>query len=156
MVDPNRQAIPAGTGAHLILYDGECGLCNGLVRFVLKHDHKTLFAFAPLQGDTAASTLRSHGVEQGPLTTFYVIPNYRSASALLAKADRPVRRQAPRMALAGGRARPNRAAAFRGPAVHDVIARHRYRLFGREQLCQLPSPDERTRFVEWQPHTDRG
>ena len=47
------------TGRHLVFYDGECGLCDRSVQFLLKHDKDRIFDFAPLQGETAALWLVS-------------------------------------------------------------------------------------------------
>jgi predicted DCC family thiol-disulfide oxidoreductase YuxK len=154
MAVPNQQAIPAGKEVHLILYDGECSLCNGLVRFVLTRDRKAVFEFAPLQGETVAA-MRSDSTEQEPLTTFYVIPNYRLASAPLAQSQALwfVARHLgwPWRAAALGRILPRRFTDW----LYDLVARHRYSLFGRQQLCLMPSPHDRARFVDWQPHADR-
>jgi predicted DCC family thiol-disulfide oxidoreductase YuxK len=50
------------TGHPIVLYDGDCGLCNRWVQFVLKRDRRQLFRFASLQSETARELLREHGV----------------------------------------------------------------------------------------------
>ncbi len=57
----------------LLLYDGVCGLCNRLVRFVLKRDTAARFRFASLQSDYAARILQRHGLELRDLDTVYVV-----------------------------------------------------------------------------------
>ncbi|NGX54495.1 MAG: hypothetical protein KR126chlam2_00106 [Chlamydiae bacterium] len=51
----------------IIFYDGECPLCNRAVRFVLQADHKALFKFAPLGGETAAAKLKNLEVKKSTL-----------------------------------------------------------------------------------------
>lgn len=55
---------PSLSGRPLLFYDGSCGLCDRSVQFVIEHDKKKLFLFAPLQGETAKKVLA--GVEQLP------------------------------------------------------------------------------------------
>ena len=57
----------------VLLYDGVCGLCNRLVRFVLKRDRRAHFRFASLQSDYAARILKSHGLDPHDLNTLYVL-----------------------------------------------------------------------------------
>ncbi len=66
-------------GIHLIFYDGECGLCNHLVEFLLKIDKKELFVFAPLQGETAAELLKDLPQKFKDLDTLILVKNYKSA-----------------------------------------------------------------------------
>lgn len=51
--------MPSPAEQPLIFYDGTCGMCHGVVRFLLKHDHQRIFLFAPLQGETAAKILKA-------------------------------------------------------------------------------------------------
>lgn len=63
-------------GIHLIFYDGECGLCDHLVEFLLKADKKELFVFAPLQGKTAAALLKDCKFKD--LDTLILVKDYES------------------------------------------------------------------------------
>jgi predicted DCC family thiol-disulfide oxidoreductase YuxK len=143
------QALVPARGEHLILYDGVCGLCNRLNRFVLFHDAGAVFDFASLQSGVGRSVLQRFGRNTENLTTFYVVVNYRSESpALLSKT------QAFSFVLktldAGGawlwvfRLFPN--------ALLDVgyglIARNRYLIFGQSGSCPMPSPEFRKRFID--------
>ncbi len=149
MTESARQAVASVRGEHLILYDGVCGLCNQLNRFVLLRDSRAVFHFAPLQSTTGRSVLRRFGRNAGNLTTFYVVANYRSESpALLWKA---------RAALfvmktldSGGawlwavRMLPNTLLDLG----YDLIARSRYRVFGRSEICLMPNAEFRRRFID--------
>ena len=57
----------------ILLYDGICGLCNRLVRFVLKHDTAARFRFASLQSGYAAAILQRHGFDADDLDTVYLV-----------------------------------------------------------------------------------
>jgi predicted DCC family thiol-disulfide oxidoreductase YuxK len=139
-----EQTSRGGAGSHLLLYDGECGLCDRLVQFVLPRDSRGVFRFASLQGPTGRKFL--HGA---PLTTVYVVADYRTARArVLAKAD---------AALFVVRALgwPWKATAVFGvlPTAlldrgYDFVATHRYRVFGKVDQCLMPRPEFRDRFID--------
>lgn len=73
---------------HIVFYDGNCGLCDRVVRFVLKEDKKHHFVFAPLQGETASRYLRSLPPELRFTDSLILIENFRTAPrvSILAKA----------------------------------------------------------------------
>ncbi len=134
---------------HLLLYDGVCGLCNGLVRFLLPRDPDEVFVFASLQSAIGQSFVRRFGETADDLTTFYVIANYRSAApAVLVKSRAALFVSA----ALGGIWRAAGLLRIVPPAlldrVYDLIARHRYRVFGRSETCPLPAPGDRHRFID--------
>jgi predicted DCC family thiol-disulfide oxidoreductase YuxK len=57
----------------LVLYDGVCALCNGLVKFVVKRDRRDRFRFAPLQEELARGIVTRHGGDPDQLDTMYVV-----------------------------------------------------------------------------------
>ena len=65
---------------HLVFYDGNCGLCDRIVRFLLKKDQRHLFIFAPLQGETASLYLKQLPPEMKFSDSLILIENYRSSS----------------------------------------------------------------------------
>jgi predicted DCC family thiol-disulfide oxidoreductase YuxK len=134
---------------HLILYDGVCGLCDRLVQFVLRHDHRARFRFAALQSAVAAERLRRFGKEPTDLDTVYVIADADGAQPRL--------RQKGRAALfvlraLGGLFWLSAPLALLPTFVidffYDRVARSRYRIFGKLDACRLPTPAERARFLE--------
>jgi len=149
MAKGHAQAPSGSGGAHLVLYDGVCGLCNRLLQFLLAHDRRAAFSFAPLQGPTAKSVVARFGGNPDDLTTFYVCANFRTDDArVLAKSDAAlfVARELgwPWRTLTAARVVPK---VFRD-ALYDVVARTRYRVFGRYEQCLAPRPEFRSRFVE--------
>ena len=135
--------------ANLVLYDGVCGLCNRLLQFVLAHDRRGVFRFASLQSATGQTMVARAGGDAGELTTFYVFANYETAEA------RPLTRSGAALFVASRLGWPWKAARVLGilPKVlldraYDLVARSRYRLFGRLEHCVVPRPEHRRRFVD--------
>ena len=143
------QARSAAEGAHLVLYDGVCGLCDGLVQFLLEHDARGMFAFASLQSGMARELVERFGRDPDELSTFYVVEDYhgngarmssRSSAALFVAARLPW----PWRAAVVLRVLPRR---IRDRA-YGLVARSRYRLFGRFERCLMPRPEFRHRFID--------
>ena len=134
----------------IILYDGVCGLCNRLVQFVLRHDRRDLFRFASLQSEFAAAILRRHGIAPGELDTFYLVRDCEQPGEQLAA------RSEAALAVARGLGGIWGAVAFplrMLPAGvrdwgYNLVARHRYRLFGKYDVCPLPEARHRHRFLD--------
>jgi len=136
-------------GRHLILYDGVCGLCNRLNQFVLLRDGSAIFDFASLQSATGRSVLERFGQDNEGLSTFYVVENYESRTpTLLAKASAALFVMnelgigAPWISIF--RVLPHALLDFG----YDIIARNRYRIFGRMQTCIVPRAEFRKRFID--------
>jgi predicted DCC family thiol-disulfide oxidoreductase YuxK len=133
----------------IILYDGLCMLCSRLVPFVLERDQAALLRVATLQSAFAQQALMRHGEEPGCLDTLYVLldPGLPSERLLAgAQAVLYVLRR-----LKG----PWRFASLLGflpprllDLAYNLVARNRYRLFGRSAACVPPRPEWRDRFVE--------
>ena len=133
----------------IVLYDGVCALCNGLVRFVLARDREGVFRFASLQGEVARATLARHGRNPDSLDTLIVVLDAglpterlldRSTAALFVLTGLP------------GIWKPLGRALSLVPApardvVYRLIARTRYRTFGKYDACPLPPPGVRDRFL---------
>ena len=134
---------------HLVLYDGVCGLCNRVLQFLLRHDRRGVFSFAALQSGIGQAMVRRFGGTPDDLTSFYVVANYRAPDA------RAFTRSDGVLFVAGQLGWPWRAARLIVVVpktirdwVYDVVARTRYRVFGRYDQCLLPRPEFRSRFVE--------
>lgn len=131
----------------LVLYDGVCALCNRLVRFLLRHDHGDEFRFAPLQSEFGRSLLRGYGKTPVDLDTVWVVAEYGGKSA------RPLTKSSAVLyvvAQLGGGWRLS-AVGWIIPhvlrdALYDIVARRRYRWFGKYDACPLPAEEERKKF----------
>ncbi len=143
---PSREA--AAAGAHVILYDGLCGVCNRLNRFVIDRDPRGRFRFAALQSETARRLLAPHGRSPDDLATLFVVARESSGERVLERSDASffVLQQLgqPWRAIALMRVLPRRLRDWG----YDLFARHRYRLLGRHDACPLPSPSDLERFLE--------
>ena len=132
----------------VILYDGICGLCNRGVRFLLKRDRKGVFRFAALQSAASKKILARHGIEPDALDTFYVVSDFGMAG------ERTLSKSAAALYIAarlGGVWKV--AAVLRIPSwlrdlAYDLIARNRYRIFGKYDACPLPEARYRDRFID--------
>ncbi len=149
MVDFGMQQPVGPADTHLILHDGACGLCSRLVQFVLRHDRRGVFSFAALQSAVGRSVVASIGGRPDDLTSFYVVADYRSA------APRVFTRSDAALFVASALPWPWRAARFLRfvpstirNAVYDAVARHRYRVFGRDDQCLIPSAEFNRRFID--------
>jgi predicted DCC family thiol-disulfide oxidoreductase YuxK len=129
-------AFPLGANHLLfILYDGECGLCDKWVQFVLRHDHRRIFRFAPLQSQTGKDLLRDAGKPESDLSSMVLIIDrkayFRSTGALM------ILRQ-----LGGFRSLLGIfgfiPAGLRD-AIYSLVAANRHRWFPKaSDSCQLP------------------
>ena len=149
MIGLLAQPPSAGEGAHLVLYDGVCGLCSRLLRFLLAHDRRAVFTFASLQSEVGKVIVERYGGNPGELTSFYVLANYRADHA------QTFSRSSAALFVAGELGWPWKVAVLARllPTVlldraYDVVARNRYRVFGRYQQCLIPRPEFRGRFIE--------
>ena len=132
--------------AHVILYDGLCGLCNRLNRFVLHRDRHDRFRFASIQSAYGRAQVVARGGDPDDLDTLYVI----------AEADRTlVRARAVLFILReiGGVWRGLRLLVAWLPtrvldANYRFVARRRYRVFGRFDRCPAPDARDRSKFLD--------
>jgi predicted DCC family thiol-disulfide oxidoreductase YuxK len=133
----------------IVLYDGVCGLCNRLVQFILKHDYVDRFRFASLQSDFSAQILTRHAMNPHDLDTVYVVRNYGLPDeALLARSDAILfmtKELGGIWSLAGvGRVLPKALRDF----MYKLVARNRYKVFGKHESCMLPEPKHRAKFLD--------
>ena len=134
----------------IILYDGVCGLCNRLNQFVLRHDPDGVFRFASLQSGLAARILPRHGANAGDLNTVYVVVDRDLPSErLLSRSDaiafilRELGGVWKLLGVGGGF-----VPGFVRDWAYGVVARNRYRVFGKFETCMLPSAENRDRFLD--------
>jgi predicted DCC family thiol-disulfide oxidoreductase YuxK len=134
----------------ILLYDGTCGLCNRLVQFSLKHDANRRLRFASLQSDFAAKVLQRHGLNSHDLDTLYVVEDCgQPEERLSTRSDAVVSvlRQigGPWSVVAGLLWTVPRWFREWG---YKMVARNRYRIFGRSDTCLLPEAKYRDRFPD--------
>jgi len=137
----------------VVVFDGDCGLCNRTVRWLLRRDRRDRLRFLASESEIAAALLVRHGINRpdaksGP-TTILTVLNFgdpaervlaRSEAVLALLAELPQPWPAVAAAL-GWVPRPLRDLGYR------LIARWRYRIWGRLEVCPFPGADERARFL---------
>jgi predicted DCC family thiol-disulfide oxidoreductase YuxK len=135
------------TGTPVILFDGECNLCNGFVRFVLPRDSAGRFKFASLQSPFGQQLLSGHSLPTNTLDSVVLAEEGRvySRSTAVLRILRHISGPWPLLYAFTLVPRPLR------DAVYDFIGRNRYRWFGRRESCLMPTPENRNRFLD-SPH----
>ncbi len=129
--------------APLVLYDGECGLCDRSVRWILRHDARGELKFAPLQGETVAALRQQMTGIPTDLSSVVLVED--GVVRLRSKAAMYIGRHLrwPWRFLYWMRWLP----AFLADLPYRLVAALRYRLFGKKDACTLPSSTERERFL---------
>lgn len=127
----------------LIVFDGVCVLCSGFARFVLKRDGNNQILFAMAQSEFGESLYRHYGLKSEDYETNLIIADGKVFAKSRAFARAMATLGLPWSMLQIIRIVPARVADW----LYDRIARNRYRLFGRHDVCQLPSPDMRARLI---------
>jgi predicted DCC family thiol-disulfide oxidoreductase YuxK len=127
----------------IILFDGICNLCNGFVRFVIRRDKNSIFKFASLQSDIGQEMLMRLGLPKNEFESFVLIQgnNYYLKSTGILKMLREL----------SGIWRifyvfilvPRFARDF----LYDIIAKSRYKIFGKQDACMIPTAELQQRFL---------
>ena len=127
----------------VILFDGFCGMCNGWVDFMLRHDRRSLYKFAPLQSESGQAILQRIGLPADFIDSFVLVEDeraYLESSAFL----RGLRGLGLPYSLAS-------VCILVPPFVRDrvyrFVAKHRLDWFGERDTCRIPSPEEAGRFL---------
>ncbi len=132
----------------VLLYDGVCGLCNGVVRWILRRDRAGRFRFAPLQEELARTLLRRHGLDPDDLDSVVLVRDRGLPTERLERRARAILGVAREV---GGMGRLGVLVAWLPTPLLDLayrcVARVRYRLFGRHDACPLPAPEHRAKFL---------
>jgi len=148
------------TAAHpVVLFDGVCNLCNGVVTFVIQRDPDAVFRFAPLQSAVAADLLADCGRGEGvPDSTARagLDPEHSRGfdSVVLVEDGVCYTRSTAALRVAARLGWPYRPLGLLTvvpeglrDAVYDFVAAHRYGWFGRRESCMVPSPSLAERFL---------
>lgn len=126
----------------VVLFDGECNFCDQSVQFIIKRDPRASIKFASLQSDIGKELLKKHNVVND-IDSFVLIEDkncyFKSSAALRVCKN-----------LKGGwkilyvlLVVPKPIRDF----FYGIIAKNRYKWFGKKDSCMLPSPEERKRFL---------
>jgi predicted DCC family thiol-disulfide oxidoreductase YuxK len=131
----------------IILFDGVCNLCSRTVSFLVRRDRASRFRFASLQSDAARRICQQHGLPA---------PTARDPDSIIVISDgRVLERSDAALAIAARlpfpwpvlglfRILPRRLRDW----IYLLVARNRYRWFGRSDGCMIPNPELRSRFID--------
>lgn len=128
----------------VLYFDGVCNLCNAAVQFVIRHDRSGKIRFASLQSDAGAAAIRKVEARYGrrPDSLLFEIGDqiWIESDAALQVARH----------LDGGWKSVSWLRVFPRTirdAVYRLVARSRYRLFGKKEACMIPAPGLKSRFL---------
>lgn len=127
-----------------MLFDGVCNLCNGAIQFIIKRDKKDKFRFAALQSEIGQKLVVERGIDTSKVDSIILIdPGVayytKSEAALEIGAE-----------LKGYRILSNILRLIPSSLsniVYDLIARNRYKWYGKKETCMIPTPEFRAKFL---------
>ncbi|MEP5254291.1 MAG: DCC1-like thiol-disulfide oxidoreductase family protein [Winogradskyella arenosi] len=130
----------------LVLFDGVCNLCNSSVLFVIKHDKKDLFMFAPLESAIGQQIIDKFHIDTEETDSILLYNplkdklSYKSTAALriAKKLGFPIALGAIFLVIP----------AFIRNLVYDYIAKNRYRWYGKKASCMIPTPELQSKFID--------
>ena len=133
-------------GKKLILFDGVCNLCNGAINFVIKRDRNDVFRYASLQSDLGKKLLAERDISPEAIDSIVLI---EPGVAYYVKSDAATE-------IAGHLGWPWKGIRLFNyiipgsirDSLYDLIARNRYRWFGRKDQCMVPTPSLRAKFLD--------
>jgi len=126
----------------IVLFDGVCNFCNDSVNFIIRHDRDNKFKFATLQSDIGQELRAEYNVGED-IDSIVLIENDQAFTHSTAGL---------RIAKALGGIWSLGYVYIIVPAVirdwvYKLFAKYRYRIFGKKEVCMIPTPDVRERFL---------
>jgi predicted DCC family thiol-disulfide oxidoreductase YuxK len=128
----------------IILFDGVCNLCNGAIQFVIKHDRKNVFRYAPLQGEIGKKLLAERNMDPKEVDSIVLIEPgvaYYTKSSAALKIGQEFGGAWKMLGLFEWV--PEKISNF----IYDFIAGNRYQWFGKKEECMVPTPTLREKFL---------
>ena len=129
----------------IILFDGVCNLCNSSVKYVIKHDKKDEFRFVPIQSELGQKIIKHIGIsaKHTDSVIFYKpgkVYYYKSTAALeIAKSLNGFFTYASIFRIIPSAIRD---------IIYDYIAKNRYKWYGKNESCMIPTPELKSKFLE--------
>ncbi|RYG73354.1 thiol-disulfide oxidoreductase DCC family protein [Lentibacillus lipolyticus] len=128
---------------NIILFDGECNFCDHSIQFIIKKDKKAIFKFAAIQSDAGQKIIRNFNVPDS-INSLILIKNnkcYFKSSAVLRICKKLTGVWKIFYCLLI-------IPKWLRDYVYGIVAKNRYKWFGKKDSCMLPSPEIRNRFLE--------
>ncbi|MEK4525178.1 thiol-disulfide oxidoreductase DCC family protein [Paenibacillus sp. FSL H7-0942] len=130
-------------GHPIVLVDGVCHFCQGLTKWIIKRDPEGKYHFASLQSDVAKELLKKGNLSTDSMDTFVLIENgkYYTRSTAALRLAKGLKFPYPLLYVF------IMIPKFIRNAVYNWVARNRYRWFGKDEACMLPTPEIKDRFL---------
>lgn len=127
----------------ILLFDGDCNLCNGAVKFILKHEKNNELLFASLQSPIGKELLNFYHIDVSKTDSLIFISNNKAFIKSLAalKISKELKGLYPLLNVFIV------IPSFIRDSVYDYVARHRYKWFGKNESCMMPTPETKNRFL---------
>ncbi|MBL7890076.1 MAG: thiol-disulfide oxidoreductase DCC family protein [Bacteroidia bacterium] len=127
----------------IVLFDGVCNFCNSSVNFIIRHDKKAHFKFASLQSEIGKALCEKFEIDVQRIDSIILIENdqFNIKSSAILRITKKLNGGYP--LLFGFIIIPR----FVRDVVYDLIARNRYKWFGKKESCMIPTPDVKERFI---------
>ena len=128
----------------LVLFDGICNLCNASVQYIIKHDKKDKFRFTPIQSEVGQFVIKNHQIDIINTDSIILYSQkkeiyYKSSAALRIASYLCFPRNIWTIFLI--------VPAFIRDLVYDIIAKKRYKWFGKRETCMIPTPEIESKFI---------
>jgi predicted DCC family thiol-disulfide oxidoreductase YuxK len=148
MTEVERNAIQ---GRALLLYDGVCALCNGVVQFLMKRDSLDNFRYAPLESSLGREVLARFDIHTFPDGVMLLTDALTPTEHLFQRSDAVVEALQRLSSPSGMWRLAGRILKLVPRPLRDwgygIVAHFRYRLFGRYDTCPIPPPEQRSRLL---------
>ena len=128
----------------LILFDGVCNFCNGAVQYIVKRDKKDIFRYAALQSKIGEKLIAERGIDTSNVDSIILI---EPGIAYFVKSDAALRIGQEFGGLWKGVAIFTWIPKVFRDAVYDLVAKNRYRWFGKKEACMIPTPELQAKFL---------
>lgn len=134
--------VPDKSFSKIILFDGVCNFCNFWVNFIIDHDKQNIFKFAAFQSERGSELLEKFNLPKDDFDSFILISQnkvYKKSSAAFTIAKN----------LSGWPkifAPLNFLPKALTDLIYDLIAKNRYKFFGKKEACRIPTKEEKSKF----------
>ncbi|MDQ4120781.1 MAG: thiol-disulfide oxidoreductase DCC family protein [Acidobacteriota bacterium] len=127
----------------IVLFDGVCNFCNGTINFIIRRDLKERFRFAPLQSEIGQRLLRQYDLNSPGIDSVVLLENGKAFTHSTAALKIAQKLGGVWQIFSIFQAVPRPVRDF----FYRLFARYRYRLFGKKEVCMMPTPDIKARFL---------
>jgi len=130
----------------IILFDGVCNFCNGAITFIIQRDKKDIFRYAPLQSEIGKELASKHHIDLDKVDSIILVTEDKAYAKSTAALRIAKQLSAGWPLLAVFLILPR----FLRDGVYDFIARNRYKWFGKKEACMIPTPELKSKFLDYE------